>query len=344
MNTTKIGGILIVAALILIMVSGTGFALNDEIRRAQEREEAEANSSALYDPKQINEQLIQAAAEGDYDRVVEFLDYGADPDAANEAGTTALIWAAMNGRTDIVNLLIGEEADVNAKNKRGTTALQAAAAGNREEIVDILLNNGADPGLADNQGRTAYYFAEQNRSAVIEQRLKLAMGEPSETFPEKSMQQTALENEPQRAEEGTVVSVDKPDQCLRIRSGPGSRYDKIGCAAMGEKLKLTGVVQDNWAEVEGGNGWVFAGQLRSEGTFPAQAATSGGTPAYKEGLSRSGESWGTPAGRGSGISREQGQTADRLFIRPDLGSLPAPQAEAGPLIELPVPAPSLPTE
>jgi uncharacterized protein YgiM (DUF1202 family) len=32
----------------------------------------------------------------------------------------------------------------------------------------------------------------------------------------------------------TVVGVDQPDNCLRIRSGPGNSYDVIGCANMGD--------------------------------------------------------------------------------------------------------------
>ncbi len=37
---------------------------------------------------------------------------------------------------------------------------------------------------------------------------------------------------------GTVVQVDQPDNCLRIRSGPGNSYDVIGCAPMGAQLNL----------------------------------------------------------------------------------------------------------
>jgi len=39
----------------------------------------------------------------------------------------------------------------------------------------------------------------------------------------------------------TVVGVDQPDNCLRIRSGPGGSYEVIGCAGMGQQLNITGV-------------------------------------------------------------------------------------------------------
>ncbi len=48
----------------------------------------------------------------------------------------------------------------------------------------------------------------------------------------------------------TVIGVDQPDNCLRIRSGPGNQYDVIGCANVGDQLKITGVWTSNdWAQL-----------------------------------------------------------------------------------------------
>jgi uncharacterized protein YraI len=65
---------------------------------------------------------------------------------------------------------------------------------------------------------------------------------------------------------GTVVSVDRPEMCLRIRSGPGIDYDVLGCARMGERLRLTGYWSSNaWVEIEGPvPGWVSASQIRTD--------------------------------------------------------------------------------
>ncbi len=65
--------------------------------------------------------------------------------------------------------------------------------------------------------------------------------------------------------EATVASVDRPDLCLRIRSGPANSYDKVGCVELGQKLELTGFwSQNNWAQVSGpASGWVNAGQISS---------------------------------------------------------------------------------
>lgn len=61
-----------------------------------------------------------------------------------------------------------------------------------------------------------------------------------------------------------VVSVDAPDMCLRVRSGPGVSYPVVGCAAMGSRVVLTGVwSNNNWAEIENPlRGWVSGSQVR----------------------------------------------------------------------------------
>jgi uncharacterized protein YraI len=69
----------------------------------------------------------------------------------------------------------------------------------------------------------------------------------------------------------TVIAVDQPENCLRIRSGPGSSYDVIGCAAIGQQLNLTGVWTSNeWAQLAG-NGWVYGPQIQTDLRPPVTA-------------------------------------------------------------------------
>jgi hypothetical protein len=76
--------------------------------------------------------------------------------------------------------------------------------------------------------------------------------------------------------EAVVNSVDRPDNCLRIRNAPGKSHQVVGCAPLRETLMLTGVVQNGWAQVQSPvQGWVFGRQIRAEGLFPAKAATRG---------------------------------------------------------------------
>ena len=62
-----------------------------------------------------------------------------------------------------------------------------------------------------------------------------------------------------------VASVDYPDGCLRIRSGPSTSFPKVGCAPLGSRLELTGIwSQSGWAQVAGPvPGWVTASQISS---------------------------------------------------------------------------------
>jgi ankyrin repeat protein len=95
--------------------------------------------------------LMQAALYGDVDSVRLLLDNGADPNIANEAGATALMWAADD--IEKTRLLLDRGADVNARSADSRTALLIAAGrfGSRE-VVKLLLDRGADikvksPGL-----------------------------------------------------------------------------------------------------------------------------------------------------------------------------------------------------
>ncbi|MBI5247877.1 MAG: hypothetical protein HY912_00140 [Desulfomonile tiedjei] len=72
----------------------------------------------------------------------------------------------------------------------------------------------------------------------------------------------------------TVAGVDRPEMCLRIRTGPGVGYDMVGCARMNERLRLTGFwSQNNWIEIEGPlHGWVSSVQIRTNLNVAASSA------------------------------------------------------------------------
>ena len=71
------------------------------------------------------------------------IDAGADINAKDEAGSTALMVASEYGRTEIVKLLIAAGADVNIKNELGWTALMWASRWGRKETVKLLIDAGA---------------------------------------------------------------------------------------------------------------------------------------------------------------------------------------------------------
>jgi ankyrin repeat protein len=66
---------------------------------------------------------------------------GADTNAADDNGDTALIEAARYGRTEVVKLLLDHGANVGAKDHNGFTALAAAK---DIETADLLISRGAN--------------------------------------------------------------------------------------------------------------------------------------------------------------------------------------------------------
>lgn len=72
------------------------------------------------------------------------LDAGADVNAKNADGWTAIILASREGHTDVVRTLITAKADVNAKERGlGQTALMFASENGHTEIVKLLKQVGA---------------------------------------------------------------------------------------------------------------------------------------------------------------------------------------------------------
>src|SRR6476620_10581406 len=76
------------------------------------------------------------------------LEHGADPNASNGAGGTALIWGT--GSLEKVKLLVERGADVNARSKLGKTALLVAASRDGAgPVVSYLIDHGARTGVRD---------------------------------------------------------------------------------------------------------------------------------------------------------------------------------------------------
>ena len=89
---------------------------------------------------------------------------GADPDAADEDGDTALHFVAKSGREEVVGALAEGGADLDKANDNGATTLMYAASSGHSGAVRRLLELGADHtavGTGDvYEGKTALRAAE----------------------------------------------------------------------------------------------------------------------------------------------------------------------------------------
>ena len=104
--------------------------------------------------------LMHAAAIGSIEAVRLLLDAGADVNARNASGATALLWA--DGDHAKSWLLIREGADVHATSKlRKTPLLALAGRPGNADLLRALLDRGVDPNMADAGGNTALMSAAE---------------------------------------------------------------------------------------------------------------------------------------------------------------------------------------
>src|SRR6266480_2706658 len=102
----------------------------------------------------LDAKLVDAAKARNTAEVQKLLGQGANANAKDKAGWTALLWAAYFGRTDTVRALLEKGADVNAKDNDGWTPLFWAAFSGRTDIVRALLEKGANVNATDDSGKT----------------------------------------------------------------------------------------------------------------------------------------------------------------------------------------------
>jgi ankyrin repeat protein len=97
--------------------------------------------------------LFLSAFGSDFDLFKEYIAKGADINARDKDGNTALILGAKS--LDIVKYLVSKNVDINAGNNDGETALLMAAQSGNPEVVRFLIEHNADVNAASNDGTTA---------------------------------------------------------------------------------------------------------------------------------------------------------------------------------------------
>jgi ankyrin repeat protein len=99
--------------------------------------------------------LTDAVRDGDRAAALALIQTGADVNARDNEGATALIWAAHNEDPDLAARLIAAGANVGLANDYGATAMSEAAATGNAAIIGQLLKAGADVESANREGQTA---------------------------------------------------------------------------------------------------------------------------------------------------------------------------------------------
>jgi ankyrin repeat protein len=107
--------------------------------------------------------VADAAMSGDREAVRTLLKQGADVNAIQGDGVTALHWAAMKGDPELANMLVTAGGNVRAKTRfGGYTPLHVASELGSASVITTLLKGGADVNATTNTGATPLMLAASN--------------------------------------------------------------------------------------------------------------------------------------------------------------------------------------
>jgi ankyrin repeat protein len=115
--------------------------------------------------------LIYAAYYCDLSEAKRLLATGAEVNAKDKNGITALMAASLAGHREVVKLLRSRGAKVNAKTEDGQTALIYASIKGDQEILKMILVQGAEVNTKDKNGKTALMLATQTNHPEVRELL-----------------------------------------------------------------------------------------------------------------------------------------------------------------------------
>lgn len=116
----------------------------------------------------INSCLIEAAENGQSERVISLLNAGAEANAKTRLTETALMLASAYGQTETVKVVLANGAKVNEKFE-GVTILRIATGAGHAEVVRALLNAGAKVDGKARDGMTTLMAAARNGHLLLGQ-------------------------------------------------------------------------------------------------------------------------------------------------------------------------------
>ena len=117
--------------------------------------------------EKLNQELHSAAFNGNLDEVKGYIEQGAQVDAQDIGGYTALMKAAVNGNIEVIEYLIENGAQIDKRNNKKETALMGAALTGKLAAVKFLIENRADVNVQNETGYTALMYAAINSKLPI---------------------------------------------------------------------------------------------------------------------------------------------------------------------------------
>jgi ankyrin repeat protein len=171
----RISGLKTTALILLLIFANFTFAQSEVADRAMQRDIADV-SRLLQDGADVNAgqsdgatALHWAAYHNDVSLAELLLESGANPEVANRNGSTPLWLATNQGDSEMIETLLEGGADANEQLPLGRRPLMLAARSGRVEAVQVLLDHGADPNAFEiERGTTALMqAADQGHDDVM---------------------------------------------------------------------------------------------------------------------------------------------------------------------------------
>ena len=153
--TETTGGIMVIAEPSEPLVKA---AFNDDLAEVEKLLSRGADANVL-DRGIDSTALEHAVSHANLKMVKALLDAGADVNAEDRAGRTALMSLDEDATPDLVRALLDAGAEVKLRDDDGNSALAHAAARSTAEVVRRLLDAGAKINTRNDEGQTALMFA-----------------------------------------------------------------------------------------------------------------------------------------------------------------------------------------
>ncbi|KAI9651903.1 MAG: hypothetical protein M1829_002114 [Trizodia sp. TS-e1964] len=186
-----------------------------------------------------------AASDGCKTTTQMLLGNGADIEAKDDEGKTAMMCAAMRGHKAVMLLLLEKGADIDARDDTGKQALILAAVEGQESVMELLLKAGAKIETKCDNGKTALIYAccDGGYSAVLK---LLELGADIEA--KDNQGKTALIHATLEGEEATMELLLENRADIEVRDNEG-KTTLIWAAFVGNKWAVELLLEEG-AKIE----------------------------------------------------------------------------------------------
>ena len=172
--------------------------------------------------------LIKAAYVGHADVAEVLLRSGADKNAMDNQGYSALAFSTSFNHIGVLDVLLRAKADPNVQDEFGITPLIHSAARGHADAVEMLLKAGAKPGLMDMEGKNALDYAESAEFDDVVSMLAACDDGPSVCSSFRDSAEASSAAISQRAHMGATMSggsgiAPSPRQALSFRGQASAR-------------------------------------------------------------------------------------------------------------------------